>query len=106
MSMKCQLFKTPFLYKDINIITISASIYPLYPATCSDPTAPRNGVIEAYQTTLEGAEIFFRCNTGYVPAGKTRAVCGTNGRWNPEPADHRCTGEIIMFYHVTYNDEE
>ena len=82
----------------MDIITISISIYPLYPANCSDPTAPRNGVIEAYQNTLERDEIFFKCNPGYVPAGRTRAVCGTMGRWNPDPADHRCTGEIIEVY--------
>ena len=72
--------------------------YIFYPANCSDPTALRNGLIEAYQNTLEGAEIFFKCNSGFVPAGRTRAVCGADGRWNPDPADHRCTGEIIKVY--------
>ena len=42
----------------------------------------------------EGAEIFFKCNPGYVPAGRMTAVCGADGRWNPDPATVVCTGEI------------
>ena len=34
---------------------------------CSDPTSPGNGSIETYQNTIEGAEIFYRCNpTAYT----------------------------------------
>ena len=44
---------------------------------------------------LEGAEIFFRCNPGFVPAGDMTAVCGTDGRWNPDPATLVCTCKII-----------
>ena len=42
----------------------------------------------------EGAEIFFKCNPGFVPAGRRTAVCGADGRWNPDPATVVCTGEI------------
>ena len=101
MLMKCQLFKTASVSaKGIQQPTLS------YPANCSDPTAPRYGVIETYQSTLEGAEIFFNCNPGFIPAGRTRAVCGADGRWNPDPADRRCTGEIIKIYLLTYSNEE
>ena len=58
----------------------------LHPANCGDPSVPRNGSIEAYQNTNEGAEIFFRCGPGYIPAGRTRAVCAADGMWNPDPA--------------------
>ena len=64
------------------------------PANCSDPAVPRNGSIDPYQNTTEGAEIFFRCNPGFVPAGRMRAVCGADGRWIPDPADQVCTGMV------------
>ena len=44
---------------------------------------------------LEGAQIFFRCNPGFVPAGNMTAVCETDGRWNPDPATLVCTCKII-----------
>ena len=44
---------------------------------------------------LEGAEILFRCNPGFVPAGNMTAVCGTDGRWNPDPATLVCICKII-----------
>ena len=44
---------------------------------------------------LEGAEIFFRCNPGFVPAERMTAVCRADGRWNPDPADLVCTCKII-----------
>ena len=52
-----------------------------------------DGSIDPYHNTTEGAEIFFRCNPGFVPAGGMRAVCGTDGRWNPDPATLVCACE-------------
>ena len=72
----------------------STSLLP--PVNCSDPTPPTYGFIDPYQNTTEGAEIFFRCNLGFVPAGTMRAVCGADGRWNPDPATLGCTCEIII----------
>ena len=57
---------------------------------CSGPTSPINGSIDPHLNTTEGAEIFFRCNPGFVPAGRMRAACTTDGRWNPEPAGLVC----------------
>ena len=57
---------------------------------CSDPTVPRNGSIDPYQNTLEGAEIVFRCDQGFDPAGDMTAVCAANGSWTPDPATHMC----------------
>ena len=54
-----------------------------------------DGSIEPYQNTTEGAEIFFKCNPGFVPTGRMRAVCGADWRWNPDPAGLRCAGEIM-----------
>ena len=74
------------------------SILITIPVSCGSPITPDNGSIEAYQNILEGAEIFFRCNPGFVPAGRMRAVCGADGRWNPNPAGLVCTGEIFLVY--------
>ena len=63
------------------------------------PTGPRNGFIEPYQSTLGGAEIFFMCAEGFVPAGRMRANCtsdgvAVDGTWTPDPATLVCNGEI------------
>ena len=71
----------------------------LFSVSCRQPVIPGNGSIDPYQTTLEGAEIFFKCNPGFVPAGRMRAVCGDDGRWNPDPATLVCTGETLIFKH-------
>ena len=44
---------------------------------------------------LEGAEIFFRCDPGFIPAENMTAVCGPDGRWNPDPARLVCICKII-----------
>ena len=71
----------------------------LFPVSCRQPVIPGNGSIEAYQNSLEGVEIFFKCNPGFVPAGRMRAVCGDDGRWNPDPATLVCTSETLIFKH-------
>ena len=66
------------------------------------PTAPENGIIENIQSisTVGGAQIFFRCNPRYVPAGRMSATCvspdgiSVDGIWTPDPADLVCNGEI------------
>ena len=50
------------------------------PVSCGQPGMPGNGSIEAHQNASEGTEIFFKCNPGFVPAGRMRAVCGADGK--------------------------
>ena len=69
----------------------------LPPVNCSDPTPPMDGSIDPYQNTTEGAEIFFRCNPGFVPAGRMTATCASNGVWTPDPASFTCTREYIYY---------
>ena len=52
-----------------------------------------DGSIDSYQNTTEGTEVSFMCNPMFVPAGRMTAVCGTNRRWNPDPAGLVCTCE-------------
>ena len=75
-------------------LSIVTFINLLSPANCGDPTVARNGSIEAYQNTTEGSEIFFRCNPGFVPAGRMRTVCRADGRWSSDPATLVCTCEL------------
>ena len=48
---------------------------------------------------MGGVEIFFRCNSGFVPAGRVNATCmspdgmSVVGTWTPDPADLVCNGE-------------
>ena len=65
-------------------------------ANCGTPTSPESGYLEAYENTTEGVMISFRCELGFIPAGRMRAVCASNGRWRPNPADLRCTGEQLV----------
>jgi len=68
------------------------------------PRAPQNGIIENFQSisTVEGAQILFRCNPRYVPAGRMSATCRSPdgmsavGTWTPDPADLVCNGEIKL----------
>ena len=73
----------------------------ILPVSCGRPITPGNGSIDTYQSILEGTEIFFKCNPGFVPAGKTRAVCTSDGRWNPDPAGLVCTGEVFQVQVIT-----
>ena len=65
---------------------------------CEMPTAPGNGSIANVPSTLGGAEILFRCNTGFVPTGNRTAVCRSDGispdgTWTPDPATSVCIGK-------------
>ena len=55
-----------------------------------------DGSIDSYQNTTEGAEIFFRCNPGFVPAERMTATCASIGMWTPDPADLACTCEYLL----------
>ena len=68
----------------------------LSPVNCSDPTAPENGSIVPYQNTTEGAEIFFICNPGFVPAGRMTSTCACNGMWTPDPGSLTCICEYPL----------
>ena len=81
---------------------IGSILYTTIPVSCEQPVTPCNGSIETYQNTTEGTEIFFRCNPGFIPAGRRTAVCGADGRWNTDPAGLVCTGEIFVHYNYRY----
>ena len=55
-----------------------------------------DGSIEPYHNTTEGAEIFFRCNSMFVPPARMTATCACNGMWTPDPASLTCTCEYLL----------
>ena len=77
-------------------VVIFVVLLPIIICQCGRPITPDNGSIEAYHNTTEGAEIFFRCNPMFVPAGRMRAMCGADGRWNPDPATLVCVGVLVV----------
>ena len=89
-----QVIRLLFLHVSLHFTLLKHHFLP--PVNCSDPIPPMNGSIHPYQNTTEGAEIFFRCNLMFVPAERMTAVCGADGRWNPDPATLVCKCEIII----------
>ena len=72
------------------------------------PVAPGNGSIVNIRSTLGGAEIIFRCNPGFVPTGRMRAVCvsdgiSVDGSWTPDPTTLVCNGKLV--FNMTVNPE-
>ena len=75
-----------------SLLWLKKSLVSFFTANCDPPTVPTNGSIYgAYQNTTEGTVIVFGCKSGFVPAGNTTAVCASDGRWIPDPADLVCT---------------
>ena len=37
-------------------------------------------------------------HAGFVPAGGMRAMCGADGRWNPDPAGVGCTSKHRLYF--------
>ena len=83
-------------------LSFRLSTFSLHAVNCGMPTSPENGIIENMQTisTVGGAQIFLRCNPGYIPAGRMNATCvspdgiSVVGNWTLDPADLVCNGEI------------
>ena len=74
----------------------------LPPVNCGMPCSPENSIIEDIQSisTVGGAQIVFRCNSGFIPAGRMSATCmspdgmSADGTWAPDPTDLVCNGKI------------
>ena len=67
---------------------------------CPDPTIGMNVIVDGYDTSggLEGSQIWYHCETGFVPRDRMIATCSCNGSWMPDPTTLRCKGNTIMFY--------
>ena len=40
--------------------------------------------------TIGEGVIAYQCEEGLVPEGRVEAMCGVDGRWSPDPAQHMC----------------
>lgn len=38
--------------------------------------------------------IYYRCDKGLIPEIRVMAVCGSDGRWVPNPSIHHCGNAI------------
>ena len=85
---------------------ILCGYYSHSPVDCGIPRSPENGIIENIQSisTVGGAQIVFRCNSGYVPARRMSGTCvspdgiSADGTWTPDPTDLVCNGETTQSY--------
>ena len=52
---------------------------------------PVGGSVQARY--FEGDEVTYQCAPGYRPRELSTAVCGSDGRWSPNPVLQNCTGK-------------
>ena len=58
---------------------------------CGPPTHADNVVLEPPQPNIAvGSTFSFRCAEGLFPNTTHEAVCGADGQWSLDPANHRC----------------
>ena len=55
----------------------------LFTVDCGAPDPPQRGSLESYTDTIEGSEVFYRCDPGLVPEGRMRTNCTRNGWREP-----------------------
>ena len=59
---------------------------------CGPPTLAANVTVEPSlpNNTTFGSTFSFRCAEGFFPNGIEQAMCGADGQWRPDPANHGC----------------
>ena len=65
---------------------------------CGDPQPASGVVIGNYSSTLAGSHVIFHCAAGLVPSSVGTTVCGNDGRWTPDPANHGCANTFTGVY--------
>ena len=60
---------------------------------CGSPSVPSGVVIEPFNSSQLDAIITFHCDEGLIPHTIMKAVCGSTGVWNPNPAFHLCVNQ-------------
>ena len=93
----------------VAIMLVMTAIFFPSPVGCGVPHRPENGFVQSLdisQGTQQGSEIFFTCNTSYVPARNMIATCASDGMWNPDPATFACICTFIHCSSLNPLDEE
>ena len=52
---------------------------------CGPLTPPANGDVDTSSGTTAGSVALYSCNEGFVLTGTADRVCGSDGRWRPDP---------------------
>lgn len=45
-------------------------------------------------STIQGSEVVYQCNAGYVPTTKHTSVCTGSGEWDWDPNEIQCKGQF------------
>jgi hypothetical protein len=43
---------------------------------------------------IEGSQITYFCESGFVPGSMLKAICTLGGIWKPDPSRLVCTGDV------------
>ena len=82
-------------FNSILYIIIMLLIMPTVTAIdCGAPVPSQHGQLGPYNKTLQGSRVTFGCESGWLPIGKYSAICTSEGKWSPDPAQFVCYGEI------------
>ena len=65
-------------------------------ANCEPPYNNHTNLTMSYNSTIEGSMLTFRCQFELNPNDTHTAVCHRNASWIPDPAQHRCTTQIVL----------
>ena len=79
-------------------------VSPTNTVDCGPPTPADSVIVEPpVSSTTAGSTFSFRCAEGLFPDTTHEAVCGADGQWRPDPANHSCVNAITgtaMHVHV------
>ena len=68
---------------------------PTNTVDCGPPTPADSVIVEPpVSSTTAGSTFSFRCPEGLFPTTTHEAVCGADGQWRPDPANHNCVNAI------------
>ena len=66
---------------------------------CGPPAPADNVVVEPLRpNTALGSTFSFHCAEGLFPNTTHEAVCGADGQWRPDPANHNCVNGSVGLY--------
>ena len=55
---------------------------------CSLLSGGPNVTFEPYTSLAVDSVISYQCRPGFIPEGRVMSVCGSDGRWNPDPDEY------------------
>ena len=88
------LLTTSVEVRTSNLVTIT--IYVCLPCIdCGLPITASGVTIRPFASTNIGSVITFQCEDGLIPQDVVAALCGMNGEWTPDPAQHRCSNTSL-----------